>query len=299
MQLSILIPVYNYNIQPLVQSLLLQLKNVDCKWEILLSDDASDDGFRVQNLEFINSINNLHVKLFQQKINIGNGPNRNYLIENATYDWLLFLDADVLAVEDNFLSNYIESMQSTAQDIIAGNISYDIQNPLPHLLRWKYGKEKEQVSFNVRKKNPILNIRGANFAIKKALALKFNFPVLAENYGLIDTRFFLQFNEGQICVIENPVYHLGIEDNSVFLQKTKKAVVNALFLLNKGDKPSIQISLISKYKRVRFLKGILAKIYSKSHLNFERNLLSNNPSVFIFQLYKLLYMSYLDVYENI
>ncbi len=296
--ISILIPVYNYYIEPLIQNLLIQLKSVDYKWEILLSDDLSDNAFRIQNSEFVNKVNNLHVKLFHQNTNIGNGPNRNYLIEKASYDWLLFLDADVLAVNSNFISNYMNTMRTTTLEIIAGNIIYDTRNPLPCLLRWKYGKEKEQVSLSVRKKKPILNVRGANFAIKRELATKFNFLILLENYGLVDTRFFLQFDKNQICVIENPVYHLGIEENDVFLKKTKKAIANALFLLNKNDEPSVQITIVSNYKKVRFLKRPLAKIYSRFYLNFERNLLSENPSVFIFQLYKLLYISYLDVSKN-
>jgi len=296
--ISVLIPVYNYKIQSLVLNLLHQFENINCKWEILLSDDASTIEFLTENFKFINKLDNLNVKLFQQKINLGNASNRNYLIEKASYDWLLFLDADVLPVHNNFISIFNDKLESTYKDIIAGNVIYDNKNPLPHLLRWKYGKKKEEIAFNERIKNTILNVRGANFAIRKSLALKLNFPVLKEKYGFVDTRFFLQFKKDRICIIENPVYHLGIEENKVFLQKTKKAISNALFLLNTNDKLAVQISLIANYKKIRFLKEILSKIYSIFRLSFEKKMFSDKPSVFIFQVYKILYISYLDVVEN-
>jgi len=296
--ISVLIPVYNYKIQSLVLNLLHQFENINCKWEILLSDDASNDELLTDNFKFINKLDNLNVKLFQQKINLGNASNRNYLIEKASYDWLLFLDADVLPVHHNFISVLKDKLDSTNKDIIAGNVVYDHKNPLPHLLRWKYGKNKEEIAFNERIKKTILNVRGANFAIRKSLALKLNFPVLKEKYGFVDTRFFLQFKKDRICIIENPVYHLGIEENKVFLQKTKKAISNALYLLNTNDKLAVQISLIANYKKIRFLKEILSKIYSVFRLSFEKKMCSDKPSVFIFQVYKILYISYLDVVEN-
>jgi len=296
--ISVLIPVYNYNIQPLLRSLISQFETVNCDWEILLSDDASTKEVKTQNLNFIETLNSKQINLYQQKVNVGNAANRNFLITKATFDWLLFLDADVLPVNSNFISNFIKSMQSTSNKIIAGNIIYDTENPLPHLLRWKYGKAKEQKSLKERKNETILNCRGANFAIKKALVKKVNFPILQEKYGFVDTRFFLQFNENQIYVLENPVYHLGIEENSIFLNKTKKAIANALFLMNTDKELSTKISLVSKYKKVRTLKYFLSKVYLKLHEKIERNLESKKPSVFLFQIYKMLYLSYLDAFKN-
>ncbi|AMC10705.1 hypothetical protein Lupro_05350 [Lutibacter profundi] len=188
--LSILIPVYNYEVQLLVENLLNQLKTIDCCWEIILSDDASNKYYIKRNSEFISKLNNSQIKLIQQEINIGNAANRNFLIARASYNWLLFLDADVLPVAFNFLSIYKKQMEFTTKEIITGNIVYDETKPQPHLLRWIYGKEKEEINFEKRKNKPILHARGANFAIKKIVAKKRNFPILKEKYGFVDTRFF-------------------------------------------------------------------------------------------------------------
>lgn len=299
MSLSILIPIYNYDIQLLIKSLLFQLKEIDFKWEILLSDDASNQDIKNKNKEFIESINKFNVKLFYQKKNIGNAGNRNYLINYAQYDWILFLDADVLPVNDNFIKKYITQIQNTDKEIIAGNIIYDQNNPLPHLLRWKYGKSKEEVGLFERQKHPIIHLRGANFAIKKKLILHNNFPILKEKYGFVDTRFFLQFHKNQVNVIENPVYHLGIESNEVFLKKTKSAIKNALFLMKTNDKLANKISLISGYKNIRISRYFLAMLFDKIKLILERKIVSEKPSVTAFQVYKVLYLSYLDIFKSV
>lgn len=293
--ISILIPVYNYAINNLVSALLLQLDKLDVNWEILISDDVSSPNFLEENNQFIHKLSRKNVKLFQQNTNIGNGANRNFLIGQSLYKWLIFLDADVLPVENNFISIYLNKLSATSKEIVAGNIVYDSQNPYPNLLRWKYGKRKEEISFKERRKCPILNVRGANFAIKRELALNHNFPELYKKYGFIDTRFFLQFSENEVEIIENPVYHLGIESNEIFLRKSQNAISNALFLLNKKDKLANKIAIVSTYKKVRVFKRLFSFVYAKLNENLVRNLTSENPSVFIFQFYKLLYISYLDV----
>lgn len=295
---SVLIPVYNYNVQPLVESLLSQFESIKCKWEIFLSDDNSDSSFENLNSNYIDRLNLENVKLFQQDVNVGNAANRNYLIGQASYEWLLFLDVDVLPVNTNFLATYLSTFKSTKKELISGNIVYDSENPKPNLLRWKYGKQKEEISIEIRRKKPILNLRGANFAIRKSLAKKFKMPILKEKYGFVDTRFFLQFDVNQVCVIENPVYHLGIESNDVYLNKTKKAISNALFLMNTDNQLAMQLKLVSSYKKVRYSRFLLVKIYYLFSSCFVKNLTSKNPSIFIFQIFKILYLSSLDISKN-
>lgn len=295
MEFSILIPVFNYDVRALIENLLFQLKGIDCSYEIVLSDDNSNSYFRNTNNEYIKNLNNDRVKLIQQSSNIGNGVNRNCLIKNASYEWLLFLDADVFPVFSTFISVYIAEMRSTLKEIISGNIVYELHSESKHLLRWKYGVKKEQISFKERKKRSIISLRGANFAIKKDLAVKNNFLHLIEDYGFVDTRFFLQFKQYQVSVVENPVYHLGIESNEVYFEKMKKSIRNALFMFHENNEVVVaSISIISNYKKVRLLKNILGLLYEISNKKLKKNIVSSAPSIFVFQMYKLLYIAYLD-----
>jgi hypothetical protein len=296
--ISVLIPVFNYKVQPLVDCLILQLTTENIHWEISLSDDCSRFEYKKENSNYIRSLLDLPVYYFEQSVNIGNGSNRNFLISKANYDWILFLDVDVLPVHSNFIAIYIKYF-TEYNYIIAGDILYDESNKMPKLLRWVYGIKKEQQSLKERSENTNLHARGANFAIKKNVAQSFPFPILHEKYGFIDTRFFLQFSMDKIKMIENPVFHLGIESNDIFLNKTKMAVANALYLFKKRDGFANQISIVAFYKRIYLLKWFLGIGYCLTNKFIEKNILSDKPSIHFFELYKLLYLGYLDSFKNI
>jgi hypothetical protein len=296
--ISVLIPVHNYLIQHLVNGLYKQLQLLQIDWELLISDDASEEKFKKQNIEFISSLSSENIKFFSQKNNIGNAANRNFLGTNASHKWLLFLDADTLPVYQNFIQLYLNRMQTTEKSIISGNVIYKSDGN-KSLLRWKYGKKKEELTLKKRKKNPKLTARGANFAIKKDVFIHNKFYLLKEKYGFVDTRFFLQFNSNQFDLIENPVYHLGLESNKVYLEKIKNAVANALFLLKSNDEVSKEITLIGFYKKVRFCKRFFSFLFTILKGVLEKNLISDTPLIFNLQLFKLLYISKLDSFKKI
>lgn len=296
--ISVLIPVHNYLIQSLVENLYQQLKELEIDWEILISDDASEENIKNQNFKFISNLSNGRIQFHSQKSNIGNAANRNFLGNTAKQDWLLFLDADTLPVHNNFIELYMRRISSSESPIISGNVVYR-NDENSHLLRWKYGKEKEELTLIERSKNPKLTSRGANFVIKKEVFSRNQFHLLKEKYGFVDTRFFLQFHKKQFDLIENPVYHLGLESNEVYLEKIKNAVANALFLLNNNDIVSREIALVGFYKKVRFLKRILSFLFTIFEGFLKRNLISSNPSILTLQIFKLLYISKLDIVKNV
>lgn len=296
--ISVLIPVHNYLIQSLVENLYQQLKELEIDWEILISDDASEENIKNQNFKFISNLSNGRIQFHSQKSNIGNAANRNFLGNTAKQDWLLFLDADTLPVHNNFIELYMRRISSSECPIISGNVVYR-SDENSHLLRWKYGKEKEELTLIERSKNPKLTSRGANFVIKKEVFSRNQFHLLKEKYGFVDTRFFLQFHKKQFDLIENPVYHLGLESNDIYLEKIKNAVANALFLLNNNDIVSREIALVGFYKKVRFLKRILSFLFTIFEGFLKRNLISSNPSILTLQIFKLLYISKIDVIKNV
>lgn len=295
--LSILIPVYNYDVRELVDSLILQLDRKEFDWEIRLSDDNSVTSYKASNQNFIDKLNSTQISIFNQELNIGNAANRNFLIAEAKFDWILFLDVDTKPVKDNFIDTYVSVMKHTSKDLISGNIVYDRNNPNPKLLRWKYGVLKEEVDLVERMKNPILHLRGANFAIRKSVVIDSDFPMLKEKYGFVDTRFFLQFESSQVEVIENPVFHLGLESNLDYFNKVKLGIKNALELIDSDDEFSDNITIVRAYKKIRFSRLFLNFMYKKTNQKLKKNLLSENPKISFLQIYKLLYLARIDTIE--
>src|SRR5690606_6597571 len=92
--------------------------------------------------------------------------------------------------------------------------------------------------------------------------------------------------------IDNSIYHLGLESNDIFLEKSLQSVVSRKrFLVDKIDIEQLN-PLLSHYKTIKKYRLILvAKIIFNIFEQFlKRNSLSNSPSLFYFDLYRLGYI---------
>ena len=107
--LSILIPVYNYNITKLVKALHQQCEKAGIVYEILCFDDGSVESFKTEN-QVVQELANVFYKELSQ--NFGRSKIRNELGKAAKYEYLLFMDCDSKVVSENYINNYIEKLES-------------------------------------------------------------------------------------------------------------------------------------------------------------------------------------------
>ncbi|MEZ0129720.1 glycosyltransferase family 2 protein [Flavobacterium sp. LBUM151] len=142
--LSILIPVYNYNVLPLVNELVKQCSFNGIDFEILCQDDASNSSENILNQE-INLLPNC--SFFVNETNLGRGKNINSLSLKAIYDWLLILDCDTFPAQNDFVKKYIDAISNLKNNILFGGIIYENKKPEnDQLLRWIYGNKRETVT---------------------------------------------------------------------------------------------------------------------------------------------------------
>ena len=288
--LSILIPTYNYNVVKLVKSVYLQLQNKEIKFEIICFDNGSHSELNLLNKK-INDIPNCFFNCLDK--DVGRSKIRNLLAYQAKYDWLLFLDSDVLPVSEHFIDNYITSLERNK--VVYGGLKYYNQRPSEEfMLRWVYGKNREEVTLQKRNKNPNKHFSSANFLINKEVFNRVKFDERLVEYGHEDTLLAVELVNRNISIhqIDNPVYHLGLDKNLVFIQKTKKSVEN-LYLLNKQKKLRFSNSkLLKRFSGIKKMKTdkILANLYKNYAGMMEQNLNSKKPSLKIYDLYKLSYL---------
>lgn len=281
--LSILIPTYNTDIGVLVDALYFQCEEATINYEIIFCEDKST--------EYLEENNSLIVKYEVTKLfnstNLGRTATRSKLAQAAKYDWLLFLDADVVIKAGNFISTYLEVLTDKV-NIVSGGTSYLNTQPENCSLRWKYGKKREAKKAEQRHKNPFYII-SQNILINKEIFLELN-HIESRRYGF-DNIFSHQIAKKgyEIKHINNPIVHLGLETNETFLNKSLEAVETIVHFEKKGkisnNFTSLQkgyLSLKSK-KSIGFFKGAM-KLVSNS---IRKNLLSKNPSLFLFDLYRL------------
>ena len=288
--LSILIPTYNYNAFPLVSELKKQADYAGIDYEILVQDDASFSTLNNEN-QNINTIKNCF--FFVNNHNLGRAGNLNSLVAKAKFEWILFLDCDTFPTQEKFIKNYIKATISN-NSIVFGGIVYKNKKPKKEaLLRWVYGQKREALPLSERNKNPAYSALTSNLLIKKEILEKHPFDDSITQYGYEDLCFFSELNKNhfEVTHIVNPTYHLDLETSGLFLKKTQTALEN-LLLLEKSKKLSAQESkIIAVQQKLENLKltACAAYMFSKIKSKIESNLLSEKPSLFWFDMYKLGY----------
>lgn len=287
--LSIIIPVYNYNAYPLVSE--LQKQCLECKidFEILCQDDASN-----QFLEKNQKINNLEKCNFSRNnLNFGRSKMRNFLAEKAKFEWLLLIDCDTFPTENDYIQKYFFQINE-CQNVVYGGIKYQKEKPNnDQLLRWIYGNARESLSVEKRNTNANGNALTSNILIRKNIFILNKFDESITKYGYEDLVFLSELKKKRFLVkhIDNPTYHLGLETSQQFLEKTKIALGNLKLIaettsLDNSESKILQTYVLLKRLYLSFLISFLFKIAERK---MERNLLSQNPSLLLFDFYKLGY----------
>jgi glycosyltransferase involved in cell wall biosynthesis len=298
--ISVLIPVYNYNVKPLVNAIHKQITETKVPFEIIIIDDCSTTtkypaGF-CEILE--------HTTLKVQTTNLGRERTRQKLAEAAIYTNLLFLDADVLPKHDAFILNYLNKIKDeTLYEAIFGGICYRTEKNTQKKenLRLKYGLKYESVSVEEREKNKYLNIVSANFLVKKSIFIQLNKIMTSADYGF-DILFASNLRKENISVshINNEVYHMGLDTNLEFVKKSENALKTYYNLLVQNRIDLNENKLISAYtflKKIHFTK-FFNLIYTLFKDLFLKNLNSKKPSLMIFQIYRILFFCHLSQSQN-
>ncbi len=288
--LSILIPVYNYNVVPLVEALQKNMQGLNIPYEIIVFNDASS-SFLNENL-VLKEKQNVVYEILEE--NIGRSKIRNLLAKKAKYEWLLFLDSDVIPTNTTFISDYLPSI-NTEVKVVYGGILYSEKKPEKEkLLRWIYGKERESLPFNIRSKKPYISFLTLNFLVHKSIFEKVSFNESIPNLRHEDTLFSYNLKQQQIPIfhINNPVYHLGLDTFENAIQKENEALLALKNLLDRNLiafdylKISRLFHIIKRCQLVIFI-GLIHNRISSLMIN---NLASSQPSLFIYDLYRLGYL---------
>ena len=288
--LSVLIPIFNYDVNHLIASLSEQGKSAGIEFEILCYDDGS-----LQNIKSLNAgLKQIDYVVYKEfDVNIGRSRIRNRLANDAKYKALLFMDCDMLIVKNDFLAKYIKSFEDGY--VIVGGVVYDSDKPEDRskLLRWRYGHEREALSAQGRSERPYKSFMSGNFMIDKKVFHDICFDENISKYGHEDTLFGKELKLRNIPIkhIHNSLQHIGLETASLFIDKTRHSIENLATLLNekKLDSDVRLIKVFITLKRL-FLTGIMQSLFDQHQEKWLNNLKSHDPSLRKLDLYKLGYL---------
>lgn len=304
MNISVLVPVNNYDLVAFIYSLRQGMENVKQIKEILIGDDGSSDEYK----KIYRSLAGEQIKIVESEKNIGRAAIRNRMILEAKGDYLLFIDADArpTGTTEVYFNKWLENI-SLGKVICGGILYYDSPPGDPDkALRWKYGIIREQKKATERQKHPHASFSTFNVLIERSVFSKLRFYEELKQYGNEDTLFSYQLKKAGIAVshIDNGLIHEGLETNREFLAKTKLSIENLSRLYDTvTDKKTFAstVSMVRKYRTLRFLHltRVLAGVFIRYRDRMERRLDSSAISVPLFNFYKIcMFSTYREIHRR-
>ena len=284
--LSILLPVYNCHCEALVTELQRQCVESGTEFEILVADDGSsvasyiEHNLRIERLE--------GVRYITRKQNVGRSAIRNFLISQAQGEWLLFIDGDLTLDNSHFIRRYLQAKSNV---VVGGiRIGGDL-NRWKNNLRYRYEKAYEQQNTpQDRQCHATKHFRTTNFLAHKDIMMEHSFDENFVQYGYEDVLFGKSLAMDHIAIthIDNPITLDFFESNNEFLDKTEQSLRTLYTFRNQLKGYSQLLETAEKIKKLHLQKLVNAAYFLVGQ-RIKKHLQGNNPSIFLFNVYKLMY----------
>jgi len=284
--LSILLPVYNCHCEALVTELQRQCVECGTEFEIIVADDGSsvtsyiEHNLRIERLE--------GVRYITRRQNVGRSAIRNFLISQAQGEWLLFIDGDLTLDNSHFIRRYLQAKSNV---VVGGiRIGGDL-NRWKNNLRYRYEKAYEQQNTpQDRQCHATKHFRTTNFLAHKDIMMEHSFDENFVQYGYEDVLFgkSLAMDHISITHIDNPITLDFFESNSEFLDKTEQSLRTLYTFRNQLKGYSQLLETAEKIKKLHLQKLVYAAYFLVGQ-RIKKHLQGNNPSIFLFNVYKLMY----------
>lgn len=283
-------------------------------FEIIFADDGSADATARQRNAIIAQLP--YCQYIERPKNVGRSAIRNFLAHTAHYSHLIFLDGDVAIKRGNFVQTYLahrndadviigtlhfSRMQvacDTAEDIIghtkrAKEETKKTTEPMLYDDNLKYRYEQQFLAKHPVKKRmqqPYASFRTTNFMVRRDLLLAYPFDETFHEYGYEDTLFGKQLKEHGATLIhlDNAATIADYEDNATFVAKTEESLRTLAAHAHQLQGYSTLLHTANKLKCLH-LQPLIAFVFELFKGLLHKNLCSNSPSVFLFNVYKLGY----------
>lgn len=292
--ITVCVPVYNTDVRPLARQLSEQAARAPVPVEILLYDDGSEEHWHRHNGETATLPGTVYRR---GESNLGRAALRNLLGQSARFPWLLFLDADSMLPTGDFLIKYLSHLPT--EGVLCGGTLYHDEPPeaSSQLLRWTYGRNREQRPAAIREKENGFAITANNFMINREVLLAHPFREAIKGYGHEDTLLGYDLRQAGITIhhIDNPVFHTGLETSGEYLEKSRAALANLLYIsrhLVRDPRFDETSGLLRGLKRAERwgLRPLAAALFSLTEPRLRAHLTGPHPSLLLFDLYRAGYL---------
>ncbi|MDG1823491.1 MAG: glycosyltransferase [Flavobacteriaceae bacterium] len=280
--LSICIPTYNTDCSMLLDLLAKQIAQLEETIEVLVCDDFSTH-YVDKNRE---ACERNGFSFFENTSNLGSISTRIKLAKKSSFNWLLFVDSDMIPVHNKYLLNYISNIKSAS--VIFGGYRYK-KDYRKTQLRKNYGISREEKSAKKRSQKPFKYVFSGNMLIEKEIFTQIiNDPSNCYGYDLLLGERFNN-NKVKLLHIDNGTFHLGIEDNISYLNNQVNGVKLLRTWFENDEINSDHNNLIKAYKVLEkmCLSKILFSPTLKLHVIIRKILIKFGRPIVLLDWFKL------------
>ena len=236
LRLSVLIPVYNWDLSFLLKSILKEIDDftLAAEVEVIVMDDSSCDAeLLAKNAAFVAGNVRPFLKYRALGSNVGRSAIRNMLAEEAHGEFILFLDCDVLPDTPDFIRNYLSHAKGDGFDVVCGGISYRtrVMKGAEYDYHAYLGNKKEVKAAALSNLAPWRHILTSNIMVRKSVFQTTHFDERFTGYGYEDIEWGVRLAEKfRVLHIDNTASHLGLVTRAKAYEKMRNSVPNYLLL---------------------------------------------------------------------
>jgi glycosyltransferase involved in cell wall biosynthesis len=285
--ISFLIACYEQDIRALVQSIHLQGKQRPEAFEIIAHDNGPDPSIHEMLQREFQELEG--VRFEAGKSSPSRSASRNWLASQAQFPYLVFLDGDSAPPDTRYVDRYFDLLPTDS--VWVGGTAYRQEAPEKgRRLRWVYGRAREERSARSRSSAREYGFSSFNFLIPASLFRSVQFKESIMDYGHEDTLFGVELADQGIHLshCDNPLLHEGLDEDAVFLEKTRTGIHTLLQLIQEGTLKK-GTRLYERYRRIQKfgLAPLYKLLFGMLRGAWERNLKSARPSLILFDLWRL------------
>lgn len=252
--LSVLTPFYRHD----PSSLLKSFDRAPAGVEFVLLDDGSLSAALATNVLKALEATGAPARVIFCHDNRGRAAARNRLIAEATGDYVLFLDADMLADTRDFLSIWLGVIRTQTPCAAFGGLSLTKtertrETALHHAL---FGRADCQPA-RQRMRRAAQTTGSSNLLVERAFLAAHPFDDNFVGWGFEDTDWALAASRfAEILHIDNPASHTGLDDVETLMRKSAEAGPNFARLARKHP---AQVKRFAAHRVARALRSTPAR----------------------------------------
>lgn len=254
-RLSILIPCLHDNPCRLIEILAEQARRCSEGIEIIVIDDGSNDQALTDAIDKAIMALPIPGTFIRLERNGGRAAARNILAQFAAGDQLLFIDADTLPDNPNFLQTYIEHPAVARSAMVIGGFSI-LQSPEDpqYRLHRHMSSSLDCLSVEARNQQPWKYAFGSNILVRRDVMMEHPFDARYTGWGWEDQEWAIRIaHKWHVEHIDNSVSHLGLDDVQTLLRKYASSGENFRFMVI--DHPD-EVKQYPAYRASRLLRFI-------------------------------------------